>query len=224
MFAIPAGGLAELFPNLKETMEVAEFFAVIPAAGRSHRMGDHKLLLPWQDGRVIDRVLKAWTSSLVSRTLVVIRKDDEMLHDACRSWPVTTLLLECDTPDMKASIQQGLSYVERVWGPSDMDYCLIAPADLPRLTSRVIDLVVDASKGAKQVVAPYFGDQRGHPVSIPWNMTRAIHDLKPDEGLNDLIERCDLNPVELDRRLRIRDIDTPADYEREQHDSNRLPE
>lgn len=200
-------------------MQVYRFFAVIPAAGYSRRMGEHKLLLPWDGVRVIDKLLQAWTSSRVSRTLVIVRKEDKSLYKACCTWPVTVLQLESATPDMKASVQQGLSHIENCWEPSDTDYCLIAPADLPRLSNDVINLVIDASVGSKQIVAPYFGDQRGHPVSFPWKMTKAIFDLGPDEGLNALIERSDVRSVMIDNKSRIQDIDTPADYQREKQKS-----
>lgn len=200
-------------------MENGNFIAVIPAAGRSRRMGDHKLMLPWHDNRVIDKVLNAWTSSRVSRTLMIVRKQDKLLRDACRSWPVTVLPLEFETSDMKASIQQGLSYIENYWAPSAKDYCLIAPADLPRLTAHVINIVIDASVGSKRIVAPYFGDRRGHPVAFPWKITKAIFDLLPDEGLDALIERSDVKQLLLDSKWRIQDIDTPADYQREKQDS-----
>ena len=53
-------------PIEKATMQIVRFFGLIPAAGRSRRMGQHKLMLPWHDARIIDRVLQAWTSSRVS--------------------------------------------------------------------------------------------------------------------------------------------------------------
>ena len=54
-------------------------FAVVPAAGRSERMGAPKLLLPLGDSTVIEHVLAAWTASPVTRTVVVVRADDAEL-------------------------------------------------------------------------------------------------------------------------------------------------
>jgi molybdenum cofactor cytidylyltransferase len=54
-------------------------FAIVPAAGRSARMGAPKLLLPLGDRPVIDWVLAAWTASRVTRTVVVVRADDAPL-------------------------------------------------------------------------------------------------------------------------------------------------
>ena len=38
-------------------------FAVVPAAGRSRRMGRPKLLLPWGESTIIQQVLGAWRAS-----------------------------------------------------------------------------------------------------------------------------------------------------------------
>jgi len=178
-------------------------------------MGQHKLLLPWNNDRVIDHVLQAWTSCRVSQTVVVIRNDDPLLVEACRNWPVTICSLDADTEDMKTSIQYGLSFVKQTWQPADTDHCLFAPADLPRLTSEVIDLVIDSANGSEQIVAPYVAERRRHPVSFPWNTTRAVFELGPDEGLNAILDRSEIKRVELDRKFLIDDIDTRADYLRE---------
>ena len=41
-------------------------FAIVPAAGRSTRMGRPKLLLPWSDGSMIESQLRAWRASRVA--------------------------------------------------------------------------------------------------------------------------------------------------------------
>ncbi len=191
-------------------------FGLIPAAGHSRRMGQHKLLMPWGDQLVIDAVLDAWTSSVVDRVLVIARRDDEALLQRCRRWPVELLALQTDTPDMKQTIQRGWSFVANHWRPNPPDCCLIAPADLPKLKATILNQVVDAAANhANEVVLPQFGDKQGHPVGIPWHMTPQLFDIPADKGLDHWIAKSSvfkLSIVEVDRP---RDIDTFEDYQRE---------
>ena len=60
------------------------FFGVIPAAGRSVRMGEPKLLLPWRDGTLIEHVLAQWLASRVACLTVVVHPEDVELAAICR--------------------------------------------------------------------------------------------------------------------------------------------
>ena len=197
-------------------MRNQKIFGLIPAAGHSRRMGQHKLLMPWNAEKVIDVVLRAWTDSKVDQVVVVVREDDLKLIEACNPWPVEVLPLAEETLDMKATVQQGLKFIESNWTPESHDCCLIAPADLPKFSDSVINHVIDSCQGESRVVVPWYGEKQGHPICFPWNATPMIFELGPDEGLNALVTGFDTRRVDLDTHLRPRDIDTPEDYRREQ--------
>ena len=110
---------------------MARVFAIIPAAGESQRMGQHKLLLPWKSGAIIDAVLGAWSDSCVDRIIVVMRQSDQALRDACGAWDADIVCPEVDPVDMKASIQAGLTFLQREYSPTAADRWMVAPADLP---------------------------------------------------------------------------------------------
>ena len=193
-----------------------KFFAVIPAAGHSRRMGEHKLLMPWIESTVIEHVLSVWRQSKVDEIVVVVRANDSNLIEVLGNQGVWVKQLDVDTADMKESVQQGLRFLESKFSPSNKDCCLIAPADLPNLKQNSIDAVIDSSSGEFKIVVPWYGEKKGHPICFPWLATENIFKLGPDEGLKSLIEREETKRVELDIRLRPRDIDTPKDYWREQ--------
>ena len=67
------------------SQSVPRFFGVIPAAGRSVRMGEPKLLLPWRDGTLIEHVLAQWLASRVACVTVVVHPDDQELAAVCRA-------------------------------------------------------------------------------------------------------------------------------------------
>jgi CTP:molybdopterin cytidylyltransferase MocA len=62
----------------------SRYFALIPAAGYSTRMGQPKLLLPLCGKPLITHTIDAWLSSNVDRVVVVIRPGDDDLAAAVR--------------------------------------------------------------------------------------------------------------------------------------------
>ena len=190
-------------------------FAIIPAAGKSRRMGQPKLLLPWHGRMLIDSVLEAWTASDVWQTLVVVRRDDVALRAACERWPVEVVLPDNEPPDMKASLRCGLRYITRRFSPIDSDHWITAPADLPRIGAQLIDRILEMSrKHSDNIVAPKFADRVGHPVLFPWRFATGVFQLGADEGINLLLESESVRYVPLPAEDRLADVDTPEDYER----------
>lgn len=169
-------------------------------------------------GTVIDRVLEAWTTSQVTETVIVIRPDDEALRDVCRRWPVTIVHPPEVTVDMKGSVCVALQMLMSRGGPAAGARCFIAPADLPGLTSQVIDRLIAAQSSTQKILIPRFGHTLessipGHPALVPWELTGEIFALGPQEGVDTLIKRhpqeFELFPAE----LAVSDIDTPAEYQ-----------
>ncbi len=198
-------------------------YAIVPAAGHSQRMGRPKLLLAWRQGFVVDAVLAAWTASRVSRTVVVVRQDDEPLRQACEKWPVD-VVCATDPPDMKASVQIGLQYLGDTYSPGHRDACFVAPADLPMLTSAIIDhLVGEPFDLESTILAPRFGDKSGHPVLLPWALTDQIFRLGSDQGVNQVVKQNLVQHVLFPESDRVTDIDTPESYQAALRAANQQP-
>lgn len=202
-------------------------YAIVPAAGRSRRMGAPKLLLPWPTrerpcGLLIDQVLAAWTASLVSRVVVVVRRDDQPLIDACRRWKVDLLTPEQPPSDMTASIQIGLQHLESVSAPSENAGCFIAPSDLPSLQPRVVDGLwqyalrqwPEAERQLQCVWTPTFGDKSGHPALLPWPACKGIFDLPSGTGVDSHVRQLQRRLVAFPESLIVDDCDTPEEYQR----------
>ena len=188
-------------------------YAIIPAAGHSRRMGDaHKLLLPWHDGTVIDHVLRMWTSSRADHVVVVVRADDSELQAACQCWPVELVLPEIDPPDMRTSVWRGLQHIEQCFQPSAADRWLVAPADMPSLSTEIVDQVISAGERTERVVVPKFGTRSGHPASFPWELKSTVAEIPADQGLNWLMANHVVEWLDLAEECLPEDIDTPRDY------------
>ncbi|MEZ6062854.1 MAG: NTP transferase domain-containing protein [Planctomycetaceae bacterium] len=196
-------------------MKIPDCYAIVPAAGFSRRMaGRHKLLLPWDDCLVIDHVLRAWTNSRVRRVVVVVRRDDSELRDACGRWPVDVVQPPFDPPDMKASVRHAIGHILAAYQPQPADRWLMAPADIPTLSTDVIDHVIAASGATDAVVIPRFGHRSGHPASFPWKLASAVDTIPDDQGIKWLADNHAAEWLDLPAAERPEDIDTPDDYAR----------
>ncbi len=190
------------------------FFAIVPAAGRSRRMGQPKLLLPWGEGTIIESVLSSWHASQVEAAIVVVHRDDQKLADICRGVGAEVVVPSEPPPEMKDSIRYGLEHVMRLSAGTAPAGWLLAPADMPGLSVDVIDRVIEESKSQpSKIVIPTHEQQRGHPVCFPWALAEEVMLLAPDEGVNVLRKRHPTHEFVYDRNEILVDIDTPEDYE-----------
>src|SRR5262245_59657335 len=172
------------------------YFAVVPAAGQSVRMGRAKLLLPLAGRPLIGHTIEAWRQSNVDRILIVVRPDDVALADAVRAvseFKVQGSRLEVEeggsrveavTPesppvDMKASVQAALAHVQKRYSPRAEDAFLIAPADMPRLSAAIVDRLIAEHRAESSVLilAPSLGGKRGHPVLFSWKLADDVFAL-----------------------------------------------
>ena len=101
----------ESAPDSASASSSARFFAIVPAAGRSVRMGEPKLLLPWGETTIIESVLAAWRASRVARIVVVVHPEDTRLAELCRAASAMVIQPEIPPPDMKASVCHALAWL-----------------------------------------------------------------------------------------------------------------
>ena len=195
-------------------------FAVIPAAGTSSRMGRPKLLLPLAGRPLVLHTLAAWQASRALRVVVVVRPGDDALAEVVRAAGADVVIPPAAPPDMKASLGYGLAHIEQQFQPSADDAWLVAPADMPGLSPRIIDcLLAELAAHPGRPIIPTLAGRRGHPVILPWSLAAELRELAASEGLNTLIERsqpmllpCD--HVEPAPAAAFADIDTPEDLSR----------
>jgi molybdenum cofactor cytidylyltransferase len=195
-------------------------FAVIPAAGRSERMGQPKLLLPWGTSTMIEHVLGVWRDSRVDRVVVVVHPLDAQLAEVCAACGAQVVQPAIPPGEMKVSIRVALEFLAR-FEPRPADAWLLAPADIPGLRVNTINALLaayeaDRGDAAKRprIWAPRRGTRHGHPVLFPWSLAAQVGELAPDEGVNVLLSRSSVEFVDVAEDSILEDVDTPEDYER----------
>jgi molybdenum cofactor cytidylyltransferase len=199
------------------------YFALIPAAGHSTRMGRAKLLLPLTGRPLIAHTIDAWRRGRVDRIIVVVRPGDDALAAFVRALTeshVELVVPEAPPPDMKASLQAALKHIEQNHQPTHDDAFLVAPADMPQLAPAIINRLIEGhSTGSKRdILVPTIAGQRGHPVLFPWPLAAEVFQLAADEGLNAIVERDSIQVAPCDDLIAagespFADIDTPQQFQ-----------
>jgi molybdenum cofactor cytidylyltransferase len=193
-------------------------FAVVPAGGKSTRMGRPKLTLPFRGRTVLECVLDALRLGGCHETLVVLGSQAAELAPLAREAGAHVCRLEEETPDMRATVEVGLRWLEEHFRPSDSDAWLLVPADHPALDPHVVAGMREAflAQSAKSIVVPTYADQRGHPVLFGWKHVQGVRNHAPGEGLNTYLRLHELETLELpvEKPDVLTDLDTPEDYAR----------
>jgi molybdenum cofactor cytidylyltransferase len=192
-------------------------FAVIPAGGKSSRMGRPKLALPVGSRTVLERVIDALRLGGVEHVLVVIGPPSADLEPLARTAGAHTLLLTRETADMRATVEEGLAWLEQHFHPSPDDAWLLVPADHPTLDPAVIRSLLRARElpGGASIMVPTFQGRRGHPTLIGWKHVEGIRGLPAGTGLNVYLRQpaAEARELPVDCPDILADLDTPEDYE-----------
>jgi xanthine dehydrogenase accessory factor len=208
--------LAEL---IKERHEIyfsrskKQVAAIILAAGKSTRMGQQKLLMPFEGKSMIATVVGKIAGSVSSRTIVVTGSDRNKIEKELEAYAVLFVDNERYEKGMLTSVQAGVAAAS-----TETDGYLILLGDQPMVSEAVINRLISVfQKGGKGLLIPVFKGKRGHPVLIGSKYKNEIKSLSPEIGLRELFlnHPDDIQEIEVESEDVLKDIDTPDDYELE---------
>jgi len=199
--------------------------AVILAAGRSQRMGQPKMVLPWGDTTVIGQVVRILTLARLHEILVVTGGARQEVETALEGSLVRTAYNPRFAEDQMAiSLQVGLASLS-----PGIDAALIALGDQPQIQ---LDVVLQVLRGYQEsrapLVFPSYRMRRGHPWIIArplWEMIQKTAfvetehpETKSNQSLRDILHAYaeQIHYIEVANDSILRDLDTPTDYLREQ--------
>jgi molybdenum cofactor cytidylyltransferase len=191
-------------------------FALIPAAGKSTRMGRPKLALPLGDRTVLGHVLAALQRANVEHILVVIGPHVAELVPIVEAASADYLLLPEETPDMRATVEAGLRHLQQRFTPAVDDALLLVPGDHPTINAGVVEHLLECRRSThadKSIFVPSHQARRGHPTLIDWKHIAAMQALPAGEGFNTYLRRHPEETLEVpvESAEVLFDLDTPAD-------------
>lgn len=188
--------------------------AIVLAGGMSSRMGQPKVLLPWDNKPIISVILDRLRGARLDDIVVVTGHNAEKVRAAIAKDGVRwTHNPDYEQGDMLSSLQAGLRAL-----PPGIAACLICLGDQPQLDIRVInDVISTYAEGKGSIVAPSFQRRRGHPILIDRQYWPELLDLPAGGAPRDVINAHaeSIAYVNVKDDSILRDIDTPEDYRRE---------
>lgn len=178
---------------------------IVPAAGRSARMGQWKPLLPFRGSTIIETVVRTALSAC-QRVIVVTGYRGSELEAVLRGDDRVTLAANPGWErGMFSSIQCGVSCV-------DTERFFIVLADKPFITRDVYSSLLRAEYA--DAVFPVFDGERGHPVLLGKAVRDAVLAADPVTGsMPNLLSRFTAEEVTWPDDSVIRDIDTREQYD-----------
>jgi molybdenum cofactor cytidylyltransferase len=176
---------------------------VIPAAGRSQRMGQWKPLLPFGAATIIDTVVAAALAACARVILVAGYRGEELARRFEGRPRVLVVPNEAWERGMFSSVQRGAGAV----GTARF---FITPGDMPWIPSGVYAALAEAE--SLDVVVPTFGGRRGHPVLLSGNVRRSVLEADPaTPAMRGIVARFPAREVPWKDDAILRDADTPED-------------
>lgn len=189
--------------------------AVVLAAGMSTRMGQHKLLLPWAEGRtIIEHIVHQLIRARIDPITVVTGHNARDVKNLLKPLDVDIVHNKAyKAGEMLSSLKAGLAAL-----PSHLASALVVLGDQPRIQQKTIyQLLTAYASGQQDILVPSYEMQRGHPILLGRRYWGEVQNLAPDASLRDLLNaHADrIAYVNVDNDSVLRDVDTPQDYKDE---------
>ncbi len=174
--------------------------AVVPAAGKSRRMGQSKMLLPFGGQPLIGRVIQALRQGGASPVLVVTppvdAADGPGIAAAASRAGALVITPQKRPAEMRESAELAIDRLARDGPPAGL---VLTPGDSPGITPTIVgQLLARWSENPGAIIVPRAGVRRAHPIVLPWDLAREIPQLPRHEGINSLMTTHPDRVVELE--------------------------
>lgn len=197
--------------------EHSRVYAIVPAAGRSRRMGRAKQMLAVGGRPMLLAVLEPLAAAQVAGVVLVTHRAIAEQVDLAHWAAVFLAYNEDEHSEMIDSVRIGLrAWFERE-AIADQDGFLVCPGDHPGISAADFDACIAVFRAAPdRIVIACRGGQRGHPLIFPAGLAAFVQSAACHQGLSALRqahpERIAL--VECASPGVTTDVDTPGDYDR----------
>lgn len=179
---------------------------LILAAGAASRFGSAKQLISHHGTSLVQRCIDKANGICPGRVSVVLGANHQQIEPQISGAKV--ILNNYWQQGLGASIAVGVENID-----PQSDGLLILLADQVALTIDDLNLLVDAFDGGNTVSA-YYADRRAVPALFPCSLYAELRALSGDSGAKAILQRSDIDLVEIDLPCAAVDIDTPADWAR----------
>ncbi len=191
--------------------------AIVLAAGESRRMGSaNKLLLPFGETTLIERVVGAARQSEAGDVIVVVGHEADRVRAVLEGHGVTVVENDRYREGMTTSIHAGV----RAASPEAAGF-MICLSDLPLIEPEELNRLIAAFEEAarddeRPIVVPTFESRRGNPVLFSAFYKPELLDHTGLMGCKEIVKQNPHHVLEVAMATDhvLRDIDTMAAYRR----------
>jgi len=174
---------------------------IVPAAGRSARMGQWKPLLPFRESTIIKTVVRV-AASACARVIVVVGYRGQELAAVFDGQPG---VIAVENPDWETGM---FSSIRVGAGKVDTERFFVALGDMPFIRREIYDALLAAPPA--NAVFPVFDGRKGHPVLLDRAVRDAVLAADPRTGsMPGIISRFSVRELAWTDDSILRDIDTP---------------
>jgi len=185
---------------------------ILLAAGKSERMGQNKLLLPFGEQLVIQRTLDNLMASRAQKIIVVLGSKAAEIGDAIASRDVVAVFNPDYAQGMNTSLATGLNVIEK-----HVKYVLVALGDQPLIKTQTYDVLIAASQNpSKGMLVPTYKGLRGNPILVSTRYRDDLLNQSGDIGGRELLRTYpdDVLEVPVKDEGIIINLNTKAEYEK----------
>jgi molybdenum cofactor cytidylyltransferase len=180
--------------------------AIIMAAGKSVRMGENKLLLPFKESSIIEEFLKTFPYNIFDKVILVY--SDNSIAKIAMKFPLK--LVENKTNYKGNTIKLAQSEL------MDIKATMYFVADQPLLTIKTIKkLVSEFVKNSDKIIIPAVTNKTFNPVIFPLSTYNDLINLENNQSGKAILQKHNdkINYVYFDDEKEFMDIDEKKDYE-----------
>ncbi|TDY01635.1 nucleotidyltransferase family protein [Thiohalophilus thiocyanatoxydans] len=180
---------------------------ILLAAGQSRRFGRNKLLQPLSNQVPMVAQAARKLKAVLPESVAVVGPDD----------PRTAELLEAEGLQVVINPQpetgMGCSLACAVRASHDAPGWLITLGDMPWIDKQTTRAIATALQLPRDIIAPLYGDRRGHPVGFGSAYVRDLLALDGDHGARPILNANPqhLTLVSVNDPGVLRDVDYPED-------------
>jgi len=202
--------------------------AIILAAGKSIRMGQPKMLLPWGNTTVLGKVIETIQNAGIKNILVITGGARVEVEKIAAHYNVRTCHNgNFENGGMLESIQLGLQRLlpppslrdispkSFRFGGGQREGALICLGDQPQVEERSVRIVREMFLAQKSsIVVPSYQMRRGHPWLVASELWDEVLQMRAPESMRDFLNKHghEIFYIEHDAPDILQDLDTPEDY------------
>jgi molybdenum cofactor cytidylyltransferase len=184
-------------------------YNIIPAAGKSKRMGVNKYLLPINNKSMIRAVVDNLLAANLENIYLVISKNSD-IYGEVKDYNIKILINDLESSEMADSIRIALKHINA----NNSKGILITPADIPLVKVDTLnELIKNFTENKDKIIIPIYKGRKGHPVIFP---SKIIYDLFNENTLRDVIKKYEdkVHYIKVNDKGILFDIDTEEDYKK----------